>query len=63
MENSIPATCWAAVKCRHNSEAWWHMSVNPALGSQRQEDLKFEASLGYTAKILSQKNKGKRQVY
>lgn len=30
--------------------AWWYTPVTPALQSQKQEDVKFEASLGYTAR-------------
>lgn len=29
------------------SQAWWHFSVIPVLGSPRQEDKGFEASLSY----------------
>jgi hypothetical protein len=29
---------------------WWFMPVNPTFSSLRQEDSKFEASLGYTVK-------------
>jgi hypothetical protein len=29
---------------------WWRMPVIPELGSLRQEDLKFEASLDYIVK-------------
>lgn len=38
------------------------MSVIPTLGRLRQEDhLKFEASLNYTVRLLSPKNKKKNQ--
>jgi hypothetical protein len=33
--------------CRNESKARWHMPVTPAPEGLRQEDLKFEASLGY----------------
>jgi hypothetical protein len=33
---------------------WWLMSEIPALRRLRQEDQEFQASLGYTQKILSQ---------
>jgi hypothetical protein len=29
---------------------WWYIPVTPSLERQRQEDCKFEASLGYTAR-------------
>jgi hypothetical protein len=28
---------------------WWHISIIPALGRLRQEDLEFQANLGYIA--------------
>jgi hypothetical protein len=34
----------------HMSQVWWCLLVIPAPGRWRQEDLKFEASLGYTAR-------------
>lgn len=36
-------------------------SVIPALGSQRQEDHKFEASVGYIVRICPRKRKGGRE--
>jgi hypothetical protein len=44
----------------HNSLAWWHMSVIPALGIWKHEDLEFKASLGYVSKTLSPKEKKKK---
>jgi hypothetical protein len=47
---------------RNGSQTWWGMPVIPALGKLRQEDLKFQANLGYTKKskqktqIKGQKN-------
>jgi hypothetical protein len=38
------------------SQAWWHIPVIPALGRLRQKHQKFEASVGYISKSLSQKN-------
>lgn len=35
--------------------------VIPALGSQRQEDHKFEASVGYIVRICPRKRKGGRE--
>jgi hypothetical protein len=37
-----------------------HTSVIPALGRLRQEDLKFETSLGYLARPCLQKSKNKK---
>lgn len=31
-------------------QAWWHMTIIPALGGLRQKDQKFIASLGYIEK-------------
>jgi hypothetical protein len=36
------------LKSRMTSLAWWCTAVIPALRRLRQEDLRFEASLGYT---------------
>jgi hypothetical protein len=32
---------------------WWYTSVIPELGRLRQEDHRFEASLGYIARLVS----------
>jgi hypothetical protein len=40
------------------SRAWWHTPIIPALRGLRQEDLEFEARLGYTVRFPSPK-KGK----
>jgi hypothetical protein len=39
------------------------MPVIPALERLRQEDLKFEASLGYTVKCLKKRKKKKTSLY
>jgi hypothetical protein len=41
------------------SQVWWHTPEFPALRRLRQEDSKFKASLGYTAKpcLKNQKKK------
>jgi hypothetical protein len=36
---------------------WWHAFIIPALMRLRQEDLKFEASLGYTARCYLEEQK------
>jgi hypothetical protein len=45
----------------NQSQAWWYMSVIPALRRQRQEDNEFKASVGYTMR-LSQKNLNKLEL-
>jgi hypothetical protein len=35
------------VKYFFGGQVWWYIPVIPTLGRLRQEDLKFEASLGY----------------
>jgi hypothetical protein len=39
----------------------WHVPVIPALGRWRQEDLKFEARLGYIRPCLNKKNKKRKK--
>jgi hypothetical protein len=42
---------------------WWYVSLIPALKRLRQEDNKFEASLGYTANpCLKTKNQNKQTM-
>jgi hypothetical protein len=42
------------------SRGWWCTFVIPAFGRRRQEDCKFEASMGYTVRLLSSKTKLKK---
>jgi hypothetical protein len=44
LHNSLQR-CQVNLTCE--SEAWWYMHLILALGKQRQEDDKIEASLGY----------------
>jgi hypothetical protein len=45
------------------SLAWWCIPVIPALEKQRQEDQKFETSLGYIVRsCLKTKQKNKQTV-
>lgn len=39
------------------SQTWWYTPEIPTLGRLKQEDEKFEASLGYTYKLPPEKNK------
>jgi hypothetical protein len=43
------------------SQTWWHMPIIPALGRLKQEDHKFEASLGYIVRSCLKKKKNKRK--
>jgi hypothetical protein len=45
-----------------NNWAWWHRPVKSVLGSLKQDDLKFKASLHYMAQTLSGKKKKKKQT-
>jgi hypothetical protein len=48
-------------KERVESQGWYHMPAIPALGRLRQEDPKFDASLGYTAKLCFKKKREGRE--
>jgi hypothetical protein len=39
---------------------WWYTLIIPEFGIRRQEDFKFEASLGYMARPYLQINKQKK---
>jgi hypothetical protein len=39
-----------------SNQVWWYIPVIAALGRLEQEDLEFEANLGYS-ETLTQKNK------
>jgi hypothetical protein len=41
---------------------WWHTPVIPAFWQLRQEDLKFQATLGYIARLSLQKQ-NKTKIY
>lgn len=43
------------------SQAWWHTSVTPGLRRLRKEDHRFQTSLSYTERPLSQKQKKKKK--
>jgi hypothetical protein len=45
----------------NQSWAWRHRSAIPALGRLRQEDRKFEHSLGYTESLVLKKEKEEEQ--
>jgi hypothetical protein len=38
------------LKYRSETQVWWYTLIIPALRRQRQEDHKFEASIGYTVR-------------
>jgi hypothetical protein len=45
------------------SQPWWHRPEIPALRRLRQEDPKFKANLGYTARLCLKKKKEKKKIY
>jgi hypothetical protein len=47
-----------SLKTKVKEQAWWYLTVIPALQGLRQEDGELEASLGYTVRpCLKTKNK------
>jgi hypothetical protein len=44
-------------KGKFQNWAWWYMPIIPALGMLREEDLKFQPSLGYTVRLCLKKKK------
>jgi hypothetical protein len=46
-------TCWA----------WWYMTIIPTVGKLRQEDKKFETSLGYMVRPCSKRLKEVLPIY
>jgi hypothetical protein len=41
---------------------WWSIAIISAPGRQRQEDLKFEDSLGYTVRLCHKNDKRKQNT-
>ena len=59
---------WIVINKNVKAKEWWHMLLIPALRSQRQVDLSFEASLVYTASTTQRnpvlkKNKIRKNAY
>jgi hypothetical protein len=44
------------------SWVWWFILVIPALRCLRQEDLEFEAKLGYTVRLCLRRSKEKKKL-
>ena len=44
------------------SWTWWYMTITPALGKLKQEDMKFEVSMRYIVRLcLKKKKKSKKK--
>lgn len=47
----------------NSSQVWWFRLLIPTLGKLKQEDFKFEASMGYTVRWSQrEKNKWKNPI-